>query len=49
MGDIRAAMTMLKSQSKRLTKQQYRTIKGQILAGNIEAAMNGLDKVLARK
>lgn len=49
MDDIRAAMTMLKSQTKRLTKQQYKTIKGQILNGEIEEAMKGLDKVVGRK
>lgn len=49
MDDIRAAMTMLKSRSKQLTKQQYNTIKGQILSGNINAAMKGIDRILAKR
>lgn len=49
MDDLRAAMTMLKSYGDKLTKQEFRTIKGQILNGNITAAMKGLDKVLTRK
>lgn len=49
MNDTRSAMTMLRSFSSYLTKQQYRTIKGQILSGNIEAAMKGLDGLLKRK
>lgn len=49
MNDTRAAMTELKSYGKHITKQQYRTIKGQILSGDIDAAMRGLDRVLKRK
>ena len=32
----------------KLTKQQYRTLKGQILAGDIDGAMRGLQKILGR-
>mgnify|MGYP003307317287 CR=1 FL=1 len=32
----------------KLTKQQYRTLKGQILAGDIDGAMRGLQKILER-
>ena len=32
-----------------LTKQQMKTLKGQILSGHGEAAMRGLDKILRRK
>lgn len=49
MNDTRAAMTTLKSCGQYISKQQYRTIKGQILSGNIDAAMKGLDKVMKRK
>ena len=49
MDDTRTAMKMLESYGRYLSKQQYRTIKGQILSGNITAAMKGLDKVLTRK
>lgn len=38
----------LKSYRNRLTAQQYRTIKGQILAGDSEGARKGLRKLLKR-
>ena len=31
-----------------LTAQQYKTLRGQILAGHDEAAMKGLQKILSR-
>lgn len=31
-----------------LTKQQYRTLKGQIISGDKDAAMKGLNKLLKR-
>lgn len=34
---------------KKLTRQQYRTLRGQIEAGDIEGAMKGLKKLLERK
>lgn len=40
------AMNALKWNKHRLTRQQYRTIKGQILAGDAEGAMKGLKKLL---
>ncbi len=33
---------------KKLTKQQYKTLKGQIVAGDIDGAMKGLRKILVR-
>ena len=32
----------------RLTRQQYRTLYGQVMAGNPDAAMRGLRKILLR-
>ena len=32
-----------------LTRQQYKTLKGQILAGNSEGAMRGLAKLTSRE
>ena len=32
-----------------LTRQQYKTLRGQILAGNADAAMRGLAKLTMRK
>lgn len=41
-------MKDLKQHKESLTKQQYRTLKGQIIAGYKEAAMKGLNKLLKR-
>ena len=38
----------LKKYKKHLTPQQYRTLKGQILAGDTEGASKGLNKILER-
>lgn len=37
---------MLKECQKHLTPQQYRTLKGQVIAGDIEGALKGLRKLL---
>lgn len=37
----------LKKYGKYLTRQQYRTIKGQILSGDTEGASKGLNKLLS--
>lgn len=39
----------LKDNKKYLTKQQYRTIKGQIIAGDTEGAAKGLNRLLKRQ
>ena len=39
------AINLLKNQKKQLTPQQFRTIKGQILSGNIDGAMKGLQRI----
>ena len=49
MDEVSAAMMALKQGRKYMTSQQIRTIKGQILSGNIIGAMKGLDKILARQ
>lgn len=49
MNEVSAAMMALKQGRKYMTRQQIRTIKGQILSGNIIGAMKGLDKILARQ
>ncbi len=46
--DFKAAMH-LKACRDRLTKQQYKTLKGQILAGDGDAAMKGLRKLIGRQ
>lgn len=42
------AIINLKGARHRLTKQQYSTLKGQILAGDADGAMRGLRKILLR-
>lgn len=39
----------LKSNKKNLTRQQYRTIRGQALKGNVMDARKGLQRVLKRR
>jgi hypothetical protein len=39
----------LKQNKELLTKQQYRTIKGQLIAGDIEGATKGLNRLLRKK
>jgi hypothetical protein len=41
-----AALKTLKSYRGKLTRQQIRTLKGQILAGDAEGAIKGLKKLL---
>lgn len=41
-------MKDLKQYKESLTKQQYRTLKGQIISGDKPAAMKGLKKILKR-
>ena len=43
-----AAYIRLKACSHRLTNEQYKTLRGQILAGDPEGAMKGLRKLLLR-
>ena len=40
------ALIRLKAIRHRLTAQQYKTLRGQILAGDAEGAMKGLKKIL---
>ena len=39
---------ILKVYKHQLTKQQYKTLKGQAIAGDEEAALKGLKKILIR-
>ena len=40
------ALKRLKANYKQLTTQQYKTLKGQILAGDTVGALKGLEKIL---
>lgn len=42
----KAALNVLKGSRSKLTKQQYKTLKGQILSGDDIGAMKGLTKIL---
>ena len=46
MTTINEAMRQLKAHREQLTRQQVRTLKGQILAGDIAGAMKGLDRII---
>lgn len=43
------ALKQLKAYRERLTRQQYTTLRGQILAGNPSGAMKGLQTILNRE
>lgn len=45
----KSALLILKSYKRNLTKQQYKTIKGQILAGDAAGALKGLNKLQRKK
>lgn len=47
--DLAAFMDILNANKKNLTRQQYRTIKGQAFAGDIRGAEKGLYKLLDRR
>lgn len=47
--ETRSALAKLGEQRSRLSRQQLKTLRGQILSGNISAAMRGLDKILKQK
>ena len=42
------ALIQLKATRHRLTPQQYKTLRGQVLAGNPDGALKGLRKILTR-
>ena len=42
-------LAFLQGCSSRLTPQQYKTLRGQILAGDPEGAMKGLQRLLTEK
>ena len=43
------AMMFLKAYRSRLTHQQYKTLRGQVLAGDSIGAMKGLKRILDKK
>nr|DAK80633.1 MAG TPA: hypothetical protein [Caudoviricetes sp.] len=47
--DFSKFMILLKQHRKYLTFQQFRTLKGQARAGDVDAAFKGLQKLLQRR
>lgn len=45
----RNALSRLGEYRSKLSRQQLKTLRGQILSGNIDGAMRGLDKILKQK
>lgn len=43
------ALIQLKATKDRLNPQQYRTLRGQVLAGDPDGAMKGLRRILQRR
>lgn len=43
--DVKALM-QIKGAQGRLTSQQYKTLRGQVLAGDVDGAMKGLREIL---
>lgn len=46
---MKEAFELLKDYKHRLTKQQYKTFKGQILSGDIEGFRKGLFKLILKR
>ena len=44
--DMKYALGYLLNHKRRLTRQQYKTLKGQILAGDPDGALRGLQRLL---
>ena len=42
------ALKVIEKNKKKMTPQQYRTLKGQCLAGDIDGALKGLNRILRR-
>lgn len=49
MNEIRNAFLELKKYRNQITRQQVRTLAGQIKSGQIEAAMKGIDKIIKKR
>ena len=47
--EINEALRQLRANHSRLTRQQFKTLKGKILAGDPAGALKGLQRLLQRK
>lgn len=46
--DVQTALNEIRKYRELLTTQQIRTLKGQVLSGDTDGAMRGLDKLIKR-
>ena len=46
--DVQSAIREIRKHRKLLSTQQMRTLKGQVLSGDIEAAMKGLHRLMGK-
>lgn len=46
--DVQTALNVIRKYREQLTTQQIRTLKGQVLSGDTEGAMRGLNKLVKR-
>lgn len=46
---LSVTLQAIKANAGRLTRQQVKTLRGQALAGDIDGAIKGLEKILKRK
>jgi len=47
--DMYNALKEIERNQSKISKQQYKTLRGQCLAGDVEGALKGLEKILQRK
>lgn len=47
--DMYNALKEIEKNKTKISKQQYKTLRGQCLAGDVEGALKGLEKILRRK
>lgn len=46
--DIKAALKEIRKNKHLLTTQQMRTLKGQVISGDVDGAMKGMNKIMRR-
>lgn len=49
MNRLNEALRAIKANAGNLTRQQMKTLRGQALAGNVDGAIKGLEKILRRR
>ena len=47
--DMRSVLLAIKSARQYLTNQQYRTLRGQALSGDLDGALRGLSRIMIRR